>query len=97
MVTPADLHDASAAKEILFRLRLMHPEITIVWADSAYAGKLVDWAKQHLKLTVKPVSRPKDASGFVVLAPQVGRREVARVDDARPPSPEGLRTAHPAL
>lgn len=31
MVTPADLHDAAAAKEVLFRLRLMHPEITIVW------------------------------------------------------------------
>ncbi len=67
MVTPADLHDSAAAKEVLFRLRLMHPEITIVWADSAYAGKLVDWAKQHLNLTIKPVSRPKDASGFVVL------------------------------
>jgi transposase len=67
LVTPADLHDAAAAKEVLFRLRLMHPEITIVWADSAYAGKLVDWAKQHLNLTIKPVSRPKDVSGFVVL------------------------------
>ncbi len=54
-------------KEVLFRLLLMHPEITIVWADSVYAGKLVDWAKQHLNLTVKPVSRPKDTSGFVVL------------------------------
>lgn len=67
MVTPADLHDAAAAKEVLFRLRLMYPEITIVRADSAYAGRLVDWAKQHLNLTIKPVSRPKDASGFVVL------------------------------
>src|SRR3954468_8146490 len=45
MVTPADLHDSAPAKEVLFRLRLMHPEITIVWADTAYAGKLVDWAK----------------------------------------------------
>lgn len=45
----------------------MHPEITIVWADSAYAGKLVDWAKQRLKLTIKPASRPKGASGFVAL------------------------------
>lgn len=33
----------------------------------AYTGKLVDWAKQHFNLTVKPVSRPKDASGFVML------------------------------
>ncbi|GFE27474.1 hypothetical protein Sliba_79270 [Streptomyces nigrescens] len=37
-----------------------------MWADSAYAGKLVDWAKQHLNLTIKPVSRPKDTSGFVM-------------------------------
>ncbi len=58
MVTPADLHDSAAAKEVLFRLRLMHPEITIVWADSAYAGKLVAWAKMHLRLTIKTVSRP---------------------------------------
>lgn len=41
MVTPADMADRDAAKEALFRLRLMHPEITIVWADSAYAGQLV--------------------------------------------------------
>ncbi|MGW3570971.1 transposase [Streptomyces sp. NPDC000941] len=38
----------------------------IVWADSGYAGKLVDRAGQHLNLTVKPVGRPKDASGFVI-------------------------------
>ncbi|MDQ0779871.1 transposase [Streptomyces aurantiacus] len=41
MVTPADMTDRNAAKEVPFRLRLMHPEITIVWADSAYAGQLV--------------------------------------------------------
>lgn len=66
MVTRADLHDFAAANEIPFRLRLMPPEITIVWADSASAGKLVNWANQHLNLTIKPVSRPKDASGFVM-------------------------------
>ncbi|GHI91388.1 hypothetical protein TPA0905_08590 [Streptomyces olivaceus] len=67
MVTPADMTDRNAAKEVLFRLRLMHPEITIVWADSAYAGQLVTWAKTYLHLTIKSVSRPKDASGFIVL------------------------------
>ncbi|MFG2632208.1 IS5 family transposase, partial [Streptomyces sp. NPDC048473] len=50
MVTPADMTDRNAAKEVLFRLRLMHPEITIVWADSAYAGQLVTWAKTYLNL-----------------------------------------------
>ncbi|MEV8022934.1 IS5 family transposase [Streptomyces sp. NPDC086554] len=67
MVTPADMHDSVAAREALFRLRLMHPEITIIWADLAYAGKLVDWAKAFLHLTIKTVSRPKGAQGFVIL------------------------------
>ncbi|WP_349307787.1 IS5 family transposase [Streptomyces sp. HNM0645] len=67
MVTPADMHDSVAAREALFRLRLMHPEITIVWADLAYAGTLVDWAKTFLHLTIKTVSRPKGAKGFVIL------------------------------
>lgn len=59
MVTPADMTDRDAAKEVLFRLRLMHPEITIVWADSGYAGQLVTWAKKYLNLTLKTVSRPR--------------------------------------
>lgn len=46
----------------------IHPgQVGQVWADSAYAGQLVDWAKKYLRLTVKTVSRPKDATGFVVL------------------------------
>src|SRR5690242_18621195 len=53
MVTPADMTDRDAAKEVLFRPRLMHPEITVVRADSGYAGQLVTWAKKHLDLTLK--------------------------------------------
>lgn len=68
MVTPADMTDRDAAREVLFRLRLMNPEITIVRADSAYAGQLVNWAKTYLRLTIKTVSRPKDATGFAVLS-----------------------------
>ncbi|KAF2776936.1 transposase [Streptomyces sp. OM5714] len=66
MVTPASLYDSRAAKEVLFRLRLMHPEITIVRADRAYVGKLVTWAKKHLNPTSKTVARPKDSSGFAL-------------------------------
>lgn len=67
MVTPADLHDAAAAKEVLFRLRLMHPEITIVWADSAYAGKLRRLGETAPQPHDQACQPPKDASGFVVL------------------------------
>lgn len=31
-----------AAGEVFFRLRLVHPEITMVRADSGYAGRLVN-------------------------------------------------------
>ena len=66
MVIAANVTDRDAAKELLFRLALMHPEIAIVWADSAYAGKLVTWAKTYLDITIKTVRRPPDAKGFVV-------------------------------
>ncbi|GAA0906959.1 hypothetical protein GCM10009574_099630 [Streptomyces asiaticus] len=97
MVTPADLHDSAAAREVLFRLCLMHPKITIVWADSAYVGKLVTWAKRHLNLTNKPVSRPMDASGFVVLPRRWVVEQSLCLDDARPPACAGLRTTRPAF
>ncbi|WP_078600003.1 transposase [Streptomyces violens] len=36
-------------------------------ADSAYAGKLMAWAKTYLDITIKTVRRPPGAKGFVVL------------------------------
>lgn len=45
----------------------MYPEITVVWADSADAGQLIEWAKKTLKLTIKTVSRPPGHPGFIVL------------------------------
>nr|WP_267133492.1 transposase [Streptomyces sp. RB17] len=80
----ADTTDRDAAKEVLFRLRLMHPEITIVWADSAYAGQLIDWARRNLNLTLKTVSRPKNTAGFAVLPRRwVVERSLAWIMDAR--------------
>lgn len=67
MVTPADMQDRDAACELLWRLRLIHPEITQVWADSVYAGQLLTWAEDCLHITLKTVSRPKGGKGFVVL------------------------------
>ncbi|GHE98507.1 hypothetical protein GCM10018772_23670 [Streptomyces fumanus] len=67
MVTPADVSDRDAGREVLVRLRAQHPQITIVWTGSAYAGTLVSWAKSALHLTVETVHRPRDAVGFVLL------------------------------
>lgn len=84
MVTSADMTDRDAAKEVLFRLRLMHPEITIAWADSGYAGQLVTWAKKYLGLTLKTVSRSKNTPGFVILPRRwVVERSLAWIMHAR--------------
>ncbi|WP_373869814.1 transposase [Acrocarpospora macrocephala] len=45
MVTPADRPDRDIARDLLWRARLTHPELTLAWADSAYAGTLVNWAR----------------------------------------------------
>lgn len=66
-VTPADTTDRDAARELLWRLRVMQPQITQVWADSAYGGQLINWSGSFLDITLRTVSRPRGAKGFVVL------------------------------
>jgi len=45
-VTPADIQDRDAARDVFWPLRLTQPQITQVWADRGYAGELVDWARE---------------------------------------------------
>ncbi len=45
----------------------MQPQITQVWDDSAYAGQLVSWSDDFLRMTLRTVSCPRGAKGFVVL------------------------------
>lgn len=68
MVGVASPHDSVPARDLLFRLRLTHPGVTVAWADSAYGGTLIDWAHSFLGLTLKTVPRRKDQDGFAVLA-----------------------------
>ncbi|MGV2918818.1 IS5 family transposase [Streptomyces alfalfae] len=67
LVTPADMSDRDAARELLWRLRLAHPQLVQVFADRAYAGQLVGWADDFLDLHLRTVARPKGAKGFVVV------------------------------
>lgn len=68
MVAPATNRDDHPARDLLFRLRLAHPEVTVAWADSAYGGELVRWSKSFLGITLNTVPRRKDQDGFAVLA-----------------------------
>lgn len=64
MVSPADRTDRDCARDLLARLRLLHPQLTLAWADSAYSGVLVDWARRSLDLTLKIVSKAAGQTGF---------------------------------
>ena len=44
VVHPADIQDRDGAKLVLSKLLGLFPRLKLVWADSAYAGQLVDWA-----------------------------------------------------
>jgi transposase len=67
VVTGAGVQDRDGAMPLLAKLRAACLRIALVWADSAYAGALVDWARRGLAVTLEIVKRTDDMSGFVVL------------------------------
>ncbi|WP_244942862.1 IS5 family transposase [Streptomyces inhibens] len=66
-VTAANIGDRDAAVGLLTRLRRLHRDITLVWADGGYTGGLVGWCRDKLALTLQIVKRTDDMAGFVVL------------------------------
>ncbi|WP_200309306.1 transposase, partial [Streptomyces adelaidensis] len=66
-VTAANVGDRDAAVGLLTRLRRLHRDVCLVWADGGYTGGLVDWCRQKLALTLQVVKRADDMEGFVVL------------------------------
>ena len=67
LVTAANVTDRQAANVMLPYLRARFRKIVLVWADGGYTGRLVDWAKEKLQLTLQIVKRSDDTSGFAVL------------------------------
>jgi putative transposase len=67
VVTPANVQDPTAAYEVLEEAKERSPRLGHVWADARYQGKLVDWAKEKLGVTLEIVSRPPGQKGFVAL------------------------------
>ena len=66
VVTAASVQDRDAARPLLWNLHRTCGRIRLAWADAGYAGKLADWAKTTLKLTVQIV-RKRDQHAFEVL------------------------------
>ncbi|MET9915399.1 IS5 family transposase [Streptomyces sp. NPDC006476] len=66
-VSAASVQDRDAAVPLLERLRRQYFSVRLIWADGGYAGSLVGWAREKLRLTLEIVKRSDDVTGFVVL------------------------------
>ncbi|ABH00382.1 transposase (plasmid) [Rhodococcus jostii RHA1] len=67
VVTMAGIQDRDGAFRLLAALRAQFSTISLVWADGGYAGRLIDWSKRVVSLTVQVVKRTDDVKGFRVL------------------------------
>ncbi|MFE1242086.1 transposase [Streptomyces tendae] len=67
VVTAASVTDREAGRTLLARLRERHWRITLVWADGGYTGRLVDLARDVLRIALSVVKRSDDTTGFTVL------------------------------
>lgn len=66
-VTAASVQDRDGGQAALELAHGWYRRLVHVFADGAYAGRLVEWARAKCKITIEVVSRPKDQHGFSVL------------------------------
>jgi putative transposase len=67
LVTGAHVQDRDAGHLLVWAMRTVFPTIRLVWADSGYAGKLVDYAAACLGITVQIVAKLAGQTTFLVL------------------------------
>lgn len=65
LVHEGNIQDRDDGKLLLLPLKKQLPDIQKIWADSAYSGKLQDWAKTVLKVDLDIVKR--NDIGFKIL------------------------------
>ena len=89
-VTAANIGDRDAATGLLTRLRRLHRDITLVWADGGYTGPLVDWCRQKLALTLQVIKRTDDMEGRAHVRVADASRRLARDYETLPASSEAM-------
>jgi transposase len=66
VVCAASKQDRDGAKPVLLQAYLASP-VRFVFADSAFAGRLLDWAAHILRTTIHVVRKPAGQRGFAVI------------------------------
>ena len=61
------LQDRDGGQLVLSGLKDRFARMARVWADGAYAGQLVEWAKKTAEFVLDIVRKPKGQIGFSVL------------------------------
>ena len=64
LVTAASVQDRDGGARVLERLRFRMPSVAVVWADGGYAGRLVAYARQVLKVVVDIVRKREGQRTF---------------------------------
>ena len=67
VVHPADIQDRDGARLALRRLLGRYHGLQVIWADGAYGGKLVEWARTVGGWDLELVRRPAQQRTFQVL------------------------------
>jgi putative transposase len=67
MVHSAGIQDRDGAQPVLRALVARFPGLQLIWADGAYAGKLVTWVTTVLQRTLVIVKRPRHTRGVQVV------------------------------
>jgi putative transposase len=75
LVHSAGMQDRDGAKLVLEGIKVDHPSLEKLWADSAYRGELIKWVKELTGIELEIVKRTDDLSGFVIVPKRwVGER-----------------------
>ena len=67
VVHAANIQDRDGAKLVLVKLLGRFPRLQVIWADAAYAGRLVSWAWSTGGWLLTVVRRRPDCHSFEVL------------------------------
>jgi putative transposase len=66
-VTAASVQDRDGARLLLRSLPGHCKKLRLIWVDSAYAGRLVQWVAGLFRFRLSVVLRPKESRRFVLL------------------------------
>ena len=67
VVLAASVQDRDGAKTTLIQSYAAAPRARFIFADGAFAGRLVEWAAHVVRTTIAVVRKPADQQGFAVI------------------------------